>query len=230
MNAVARTSRRGFLGSAIGSAMLAGGGLQVQRGPALAQPASRAVNAWVTLSAGGEVVIRFASTEMGQGVNTSLPMILAEEMDADWSRVHVEQLDAGPVATFGNPATGGILFTAGSSSVEGYFAILRRAGADARRILVHSAARAWRVRPEEVTTEAGLLLHPPSGRRMDYGAVTALPEIVTDVPAVTDADLKPAPPGASSARIRAGATSPRRRVARRRTPSMSACPACSTPH
>jgi isoquinoline 1-oxidoreductase beta subunit len=191
MSGTTHPSRRGFLGSAIGFAVLAGGGLQVLRDAALAQPTSRAVNAWVTLSSDGEVVIRFASAEMGQGVNTSLPMILAEEMDADWSKVRVEQLDQGPVATFGNPNTGGILFTAGSSSVEGYFAIMRRAGGHARRILIHSAAQAWRVRPGEVTTEPGVILHRASGRRMVFGAVAALPQIVTDVPPVTDADLKP---------------------------------------
>jgi isoquinoline 1-oxidoreductase beta subunit len=190
MDAVIHPSRRGFLGGTIGFAVLAGGKLQLLRGEALAQPASRAVNAWVSLSPGGEVTIRFASTEMGQGVNTSLPMILADEMDADWSRVRVEQLDQGPVATFGNPGTGGLLFTAGSSSVEGYFPIMRRAGAGARRILLHSAARAWRLRPEELVTEPGVILHRASGRRMEYGAVAALPQIVTDVPPITDADLK----------------------------------------
>jgi isoquinoline 1-oxidoreductase beta subunit len=186
--------RRGLIGAAgiLGFAFLANGRLQVNRGEALAQPGNAlAANAWVSIHPGGEVTIRFGSTEMGQGVSTSLPMILAEELDADWSKVQVEQVDQGPGNVFGNPRTGNILYTAGSSSVEGYFDIMRRAGAEARRVLVHSAALAWRVRPEEVTTEPGVVLHRPSGRRLDYGAVAALPRIVTDLPAITEADFKP---------------------------------------
>lgn len=194
MNAIAGLSRRGLLGSAgaLGFAVLAGGALKVSREEAAAQEGRPvAVNAWVSITPADEVIIRFASTEMGQGVMTALPMILAEELDADWSRVRAEQIDQGPGEVYGNPNTGGILFTAGSSSVEGYFDIMRRAGAAARRILIHSAADAWRVPVAEVTSEPGRILHPRSRRRLRYGEVAALPRIVTDVPAVSDADLKP---------------------------------------
>jgi isoquinoline 1-oxidoreductase beta subunit len=187
-------SRRDFLRSAgaLSFAVLAGGAVQAVRGhPDSSQAGGIAANAWVSIGRDDEVTIRFAATEMGQGVMTSLPMILAEELDADWAKVRVEQVDQGPQAIFGNPHTGGLLFTAGSSSVAGYFDIMRRAGAGARRILVYSAAGAWKVPPSEVRTEPGVVIHAPSGRKMRFGEVAALPAIVSDVPAITDADLKP---------------------------------------
>lgn len=194
MTAVAKLSRRGFLGSAgaLSFTVLASGAVKVLQDEAQAQDAgSVSVNAWVRIARNDEVTIRFASGEMGQGVMTSLPMILAEELDADWSKVRVEQIDQGSERVYGNPTTGGILFTAGSSSIEGYFNIMRRAGAGARRILVHSAAAAWSVPVGEVSTEPGAVLHRSSGRRLGFGEVVALPRIVTEVPEITDADLKP---------------------------------------
>lgn len=187
-------SRRGFLGSlgALSFAVMAGGAVKVLSGEALAQNAGAlSANAWVSIGRDDQVTIRFGSTEMGQGVMTSLPMILAEELDADWSKVIVEQVHQGDASVYGNPLTGGLLFSAGSSSVAGYFDIMRRAGAGARRILIHSAAAEWQVPATEVTTEPGVVLHAASGRRLTFGEVTALPRIVTDVPEITTADLKP---------------------------------------
>lgn len=187
-------SRRDLLRSAglLGFAMLAGGGIAVLPQPAAAQVADPVpLNAWVLVLRTGKIVIRFGSTEMGQGIGTALPMIVAEEMDADWPQVEVRQIDQGPPNVYGNPKTGGILFTAGSSSVEGYFDPLRRAGAGARRVLIHSAAAAWSVPVAEVATEPGWVVHRTSGRRMSFGEVAGLPRLVTDVLPIQDADLKP---------------------------------------
>ncbi|MEN2989183.1 molybdopterin cofactor-binding domain-containing protein [Tistrella sp. BH-R2-4] len=196
MTITASMTRRGFLRGtgALTFAVLADGAIRVFRQGAQAQgptvtPAP--VNAWVSIAPDDAVTIRFAATEMGQGVMTSLPMILAEELDADWSRVRVAQVDQDNSAIYGNPKTGGILFTAGSSSVEGYFDVMRRAGAGARRILIHSAAAAWDLPPAELATEAGAVVHRPGNRRLSFGQIAALPRLVTDVPAITDADLKP---------------------------------------
>lgn len=194
MTLAAQVSRRGFLRAtgALSFAVLAEGAVRVLVGKAMAQEAAAPpANAWVTISPDNTVTIRFGSTEMGQGVMTSLPMILAEELDADWTRVRVQQLDQGPASVYGNPDTGGMLFTAGSSSVAGYFNIMRRAGAGARRILVYSAAAAWNAPAAEVTTEPGVVVHPPSGRRMTFGEVAALPRIISQVPEIADSDLKP---------------------------------------
>jgi isoquinoline 1-oxidoreductase beta subunit len=189
-----KLSRRAFLATsgALSFAVLGGGLASVFRNPAEAQELSRSeINAWVSISSNGRVAIRYASGEMGQGISTSLPMILAEELDADWSMVDAQQVDQGAPATFGNPLISNILYTAGSLSIAGYFSTMRRAGATARRVLIHSAASAWRVPVGEVTSEPGFIVHGRSRRRMSFGEVVALPQLVTDVPAITDTDLKP---------------------------------------
>jgi isoquinoline 1-oxidoreductase beta subunit len=189
-----KLSRRTFLATsgALSFVVLGGGLVSVLRDPTEAQDLSRSeINAWVSIAGNGRVAIRYASGEMGQGVSTSLPMILAEELDADWSMVDAQQVDQGAPATFGNPLINNILYTAGSLSMAGYFNTMRRAGAAARRVLIHSAAAAWQVPIGEVTSEPGVIIHRPSQRRMSFGEVVALPRLVTDVPAITDADLKP---------------------------------------
>ncbi|MEQ9607460.1 MAG: xanthine dehydrogenase family protein molybdopterin-binding subunit, partial [Kiloniellaceae bacterium] len=142
-------SRRGCLdgSGALAFALLAGGAISVSRSAAAQDASLKDVNGWVVIKADGTVVIRFGAAEMGQGVNTALPMIVAEELDADWQAVQVEQVSMDPEGIFGNPGFGGVLFSAGSSSLEGYFDHLRRAGAAARRVLIHSAAAHWGVAP-----------------------------------------------------------------------------------
>ncbi|HEX2112835.1 MAG TPA: molybdopterin cofactor-binding domain-containing protein [Alphaproteobacteria bacterium] len=190
----ASLSRRRFLaaGSSLTFAVLAGGAVNVRR--TLAQTTAAAVqtpvNAWVSIARDGFVTIRYGAAEMGQGVMTAIPMILAEELDADWSKVRVEPVTHDP-ATYGNPKTGGVLYTAGSTSVEGYFEIMRRAGAAARRVLIYSAAHHWSVPVAEVTTEPGKVIHARSGRQLAFGDVAALPRIVSEVPPIADGDLKP---------------------------------------
>ena len=188
-----KPSRRKFLAGsgALAFALLAGGSVSVVRVAAAQEASLKDVNGWVVIKADGSILIRFGAAEMGQGVNTALPMIVAEELDADWETVQVEQVSMDPQGVFGNPGFGGILFSAGSSSLEGYFDHLRRAGATARRVLIHSAAAHWGVAPGAVTTQAGVLVNGVTGDRMRYGDVTALPRLVTDVPQVDDADLKP---------------------------------------
>lgn len=192
MTPIFNPTRRGFLigSGSLGFALLAGGSVSVFGRNAIAAP-HHDVNAWITITPDDTVTLRFASTEMGQGVMTSLPMILAEEFDAAWSKVTVEQINQGPLETFGNPKTGGILYTAGSSSVEGYFAKLRMAGAHARRIMLHSVAQAWNCPVSELVTDAGTVIHRPSKQTISYGQIAALNDIVTDVPDITEADLKP---------------------------------------
>ncbi|PKR55003.1 xanthine dehydrogenase family protein molybdopterin-binding subunit [Thalassospira marina] len=193
MNDILKPSRRGFLigSGSLAIALLASGGAGILRNNAQAASATQNVNAWVTIHADDSVTIRFASTEMGQGVMTSLPMIVAEELDADWSRVKVEQINQGPLETYGNPQTGGILFTAGSSSIEGYYDRLRLAGATARRILMQAAASHWNVALAEVTTGPGMVIHAPTSQRLRYGEIASLPTLPENVPAATEADLKP---------------------------------------
>lgn len=128
------------------------------------QPA--ALSAWIAIAADGEVTLTVSKSEMGQGVRTSLAMLVAEELDADWSKVRIAQAPA-------NQAAYGNQFTVGSTSVRGLYTPLRQAGAAARAMLVAAAAQAWGVDAAACTTEPGLVLHAASGRRMSYGELAA---------------------------------------------------------
>jgi isoquinoline 1-oxidoreductase beta subunit len=120
-------------------------------------------NAFLGIASDGTVTLWVIRLEMGQGVRTVLPMVLCEELDADWDRVRVEQ------ATPGGRFEGIRLHTSGSSSSSETYATLRRAGAAAREMLVAAAAAAWGVAPEACRTERSAVVHRPSGRRLTYG-------------------------------------------------------------
>ena len=121
-------------------------------------------NAWIAIAPDGIVTITVARSEMGQGVRTSLPMIVAEELDADWSMVRIVQAPADP-QRFGSQATGG------SSSVRNSYAMLRNAGAAARAMLVAAAAQEWGVPAGSCSTKEGMVIHPATGKQVSYGAV-----------------------------------------------------------
>jgi isoquinoline 1-oxidoreductase beta subunit len=108
---------------------------------------------------------------MGQGVRTSLAMILAEELEVDWTSISVEQASPGPAFEDMN--------TGGSDSVESSWMPLRRAGAAAREILTDAAARTWKVARATCRAEKGAILHVPTGRRLGYGRLVALASTLT---------------------------------------------------
>ena len=187
-----KLSRRGFLGGAAALSFTVGASGLVSVAQAAAPTGSNDLepNIWVRIAADDSITIVFPSTEMGQGSSTALPVILAEELDADWDQVLVEQLDRDDRA-FGNPLFGGVLYTAGSTGVAGYFDPLRKAGAQARRVLLQIAAEHWSVPIDSLTTEPSVVVHGASGRRLSYGEIAALPTSSLTVPEVSDADLKP---------------------------------------
>ncbi|QDL93151.1 xanthine dehydrogenase family protein molybdopterin-binding subunit [Paroceanicella profunda] len=191
---LSRPTRRGFLGGAgaLSFALMSGGGVAVIGRSVEAQSLNGGqINAWVTITPDDRMTIMYGGAEMGQGANTALPMIVAEELDADWSTVSTEQVGNDLDGVYGNPSIGGILYTAGSYTVEGYFNGLRQAGAQARQILRQIAAAHWNVPVAEVTTRQGTLLHNATGRTMRYGEVAALVQPDMPVEAVADEDLKP---------------------------------------
>ena len=185
-------SRRTFLSSAAALTLVIGssGLVRVSRAATPAQDDLLDANIWVRVASDDSITIVFPSTEMGQGSSTALPLILAEEMDADWDRVVVEQLDRDDGA-FGNPLFGGILYTAGSTAVSGYFDTLRKAGAQARRVLMHAAAQHWSAAPESVATEPSVVVHRDTGRALTYGEIADLPAVPLTIPEVSERDLKP---------------------------------------
>lgn len=118
-------------------------------------------NAWLRIDQQGYVTIIVAKSEMGQGVWTAMPMLVAEELEVDWRRVHVEQASSDPI--YGHQITGG------SSSVRSSWDPLRTAGATARVMLIAAAARIWQVSPDSCHARDGIVRHDASGRRLGYG-------------------------------------------------------------
>ncbi len=151
--------------------------------------AGAALSPWVSIANDGTISIMSAATEMGQGSLTSLPLILAEELDADWSSVKI--VTAPPIeAIYGNPGFQGMMYTAGSNAVTSYYTPLRIFGAQVRRVLLDNAARKWGVPVEELTTEPSVVVHAKSGRRMTYGEVAAIAEIPQKAPEIKPDQLK----------------------------------------
>ena len=107
-----------------------------------------------------------SQVEMGQGVYTSLPMIVADELEVEWANVSYEA--APPDKAFINPAMG-MQGTGGSSSVKGFFMPLRKSAAAVREMLIAAAAQGWNVTPESCRAEAGKVIHAESKRSTAYG-------------------------------------------------------------
>lgn len=168
-------SRRAFLKSsaAAGGALVLGFSLPL-KAPRLAQAAPAgsaplAPNAFLRVAPDNTITVIVKHLEMGQGVYTGLPTLVAEELDADWRAIRVEAAPA-EVPTYGNLAWGGAAQgTGGSTSLAGSWEQLRRAGAQARAMLVAAAAETWNVDAATLLTRNGHVLHPASGRRATYG-------------------------------------------------------------
>ncbi|MEA2913237.1 MAG: isoquinoline 1-oxidoreductase subunit beta [Bradyrhizobium sp.] len=130
-----------------------------------------APNAFIRIDAGGHTTLVMPQVEMGQGIYTGVAMILAEELDADFSSVVLEHAPANE-KLYANPAFG-IQATGGSTSVRAFWKPLREAGASARAMLVQAAAQQWQVDPASCTTSKGEVTHRESGRKLSYGALAA---------------------------------------------------------
>lgn len=179
-------SRRGFLAASGGLAFALT--LNVPAGDAGAQGVpGGAIGAWVRIAPDGTIAIKAPAAEMGQGVQTIVPLILAEEMDADWARVRVE---TAPVAeVFNNPAFRS-QFTVASLTVKGYWMPARTAGAQVRRVLMQAAAERWGVALDSVRTEPSVVIGP-AGQRLSYGEIAAFARVPATLPAIQPAELKP---------------------------------------
>lgn len=182
-------SRRGFLIGSGGAAIAVAFGTANVMSSASAAGAAK-IGTWVTIGDDGIVTIVAPASEMGQGTRTALPLILAEDLDADWSKVRVVQAGASN-ALYGNPKFNNQQQTVGSFSVTGYYQTMRLAGAQARQVLLANAATTWKVPVAELTTEPGMVVHAKSGRKIGYGDLAKTATVPDPLPAVTKADLKP---------------------------------------
>lgn len=179
-------SRRKFLkdSAALAGGLVIGFYLPQRGGRALAAGAPPAVyppNAFIRIAADDSITVILNKSEMGQGVYTSLPMLIAEELEADWSNIRVE---TAPVAAVYNHTGFGMQLTGGSTSVSSSWEQLRKVGASARVLLVRAAAQQWGVPESECRAEQGQVIHV-GGKQLRFGQLAEaagrlpLPEQVT---------------------------------------------------
>jgi isoquinoline 1-oxidoreductase subunit beta len=168
-------SRRKFIqaGAAAGGGLmlslslpLAGGGAEA------AGAATFAPNAFIRIHSDGQIVLVMPYVEMGQGTYTSIPMLIAEELGVDLDQVRPEHAPPNP-KLYGNPVLGGIQATGGSTSIRAAWKPLREAGAVARTMLISAAAKRWNVEADSCRAHGGEVLHPATGRRLNYGELAA---------------------------------------------------------
>src|SRR6516162_11331751 len=170
MTQIENVSRRGFLKGMFGAGALVlsvqvlperlyGTGLEA--GEDSMAKAALQPNVYVAIATDGTVYIVCHRSEMGSGNRTGLPRIVADELDADWAKVKVEQATGD--AKYGDQDTDG------SHSVVSFFDTLREAGASARLMLVRAAAETWGVPEKECTTEASFVHHKANGKKLGYG-------------------------------------------------------------
>jgi isoquinoline 1-oxidoreductase subunit beta len=162
---------------------LSGGGMLVAlyfKAPALAQgqtpPPPLSPTAFIRIDPNGAIHIMAKNPEVGQGVKTMLPMIIAEELDADWSKVEIEQADVNQ-AKYGGQSAGG------STATPNNWTPMRQVGAAGRQMLIAAAAATWNVPESECTTSPSQVRHTASGRTLAYGA------LATKAAALTPPDL-----------------------------------------
>jgi isoquinoline 1-oxidoreductase beta subunit len=179
-------NRRLFLtaSTAVGGGFVLGFSLPANE--AEAASAAPEVNAWIVIQPDDTIIVRVAHSEMGQGAFTSLPMMVAEELNADWSKVKPEFIN--PTEHVQRGKIWGGTATVGSRAVRTSHEYLRKAGASAREMLIAAAAQQWKVPASEVKAEKSVLTHTSSGRTLTYGKVGAAASRMTPP---KDVALKP---------------------------------------
>jgi len=178
-------SRRSFL---IGVSAIGGGlalSLAVPFAPVRTAEEAPEVTAWLLIGSDNSVVIRVARAEMGQGAHTGLAMLVAEELECDWSKVSTEFVS--PQENTRRERVWGDMSTGASRSIAASQLYLRQAGAAAREMLIAAAAARWRVPASECVAVMSVITHRPSGRKITFGAIA---EAASQVPPPVDVKLK----------------------------------------
>ena len=180
-------SRRAFLISSGAAAVGIAFGSFSKRIFAQLEPFSP--NGWVRVGTDNIVTVYAPACEMGQGVMTAMPLLIAEEMDLDWGRVRVEQAPYNP-KLFGNPLFGGNMLAGASRTTRGYYEVMRLAGMQARQIMMQSAALKWQVPASELGTEPNAVVHKASRRKLTYGEIAEFATVPASPPQFTREQLK----------------------------------------
>jgi isoquinoline 1-oxidoreductase beta subunit len=183
-------SRRRFLraGAAAGGGLMLSLSLPFANGEAEAAGADGfAPNAFIRIEGDGQVVLTMPYVEMGQGTYTSIPMLIAEELEVDLKQVRLEHAPPNE-KLYGNPLIGGVQATGNSNAIRAAWQPLRQAGAIARTMLVSAAAKRWNVDPTSCRAQSGEVLHAQTGQRAGYGDLAA---DATRMPVPENVALKP---------------------------------------
>ncbi len=191
-----KVTRRGFLAGtggltfAIALGANGAGLITLARAKSIAQE----ITAWVRIAPDDVITILTPVAEMGQGSMTSVPLVLAEELDADWDKVVLEWAPANPkVYGYTRKRRGRVsqsMGIFGSRAVMMYYDQMRIAGAQARKVLLDAAAKKWQVPVSELTTEPSKVVHAKSGRRMSYGEIASFAMMPATLPKVEKGELK----------------------------------------
>jgi isoquinoline 1-oxidoreductase beta subunit len=188
-----KLSRRTFLGGTVAlciSASLISPSSLAAFGHIEATKAETNFKPWISIDENGEIIIYAAATEMGQGSMTALPIIIAEELDADWSKVKVEPSPSDD-AIYGTPIFNYAMLTIASISVTSYYESHRMIGAQARKALLSVVAAHWGVALKELSTDAGFVVHAEQNRQISYGDIIRITDLsIIDTQPVTSSDLK----------------------------------------
>jgi isoquinoline 1-oxidoreductase beta subunit len=129
-----------------------------------------ALNAWLKIARDNTITIISSQAEMGQGIQTTLPAVLADELGADWGHIRLENAPADPA--YRNPRINW-QFTGNSENATALFELMREMGASGREMLINAAAARWKVNPSECHTDRSVVIHRPSGRRATFGTLAA---------------------------------------------------------
>ncbi len=183
MNGSAPISRRDFLtiSAAAGASLVLGLVLpdRIVKVQAADQPDEFVPNAYLRIDSAGSVTLMVHRSEMGQGIQTAIPMILADELEVDWSMIRVEQAPADPI--YGDQVTGG------SVSLQNSYFLLRLAGASARCMLITAAAHVWDVDRGTCRAEHGAVIHDPTEQQLRYGQLI---DVAASLPLPERCDLE----------------------------------------
>lgn len=195
MNDILLINRRDFLKA---SAVFGGGlilGVSLPFGRNVSHAADKGAifmpNVFLRIGGDDSVTIIVNKSEMGQGVYTSLPMLVAEELEVEWSKIRIEPAPVHP--DYNHAEWGNMQGTGGSSSVRSEWNRLRKAGAAARIMLIQAASDTWNVGPESCRAEKSFVVHQPTKRRLSYGALAekaSMMKVPQQIPLKNDKNLK----------------------------------------
>lgn len=187
---ISRRSVLAGLGGFTFCAAITANGVQLVSQAQAAVMANAQVTPWVRIAPDGTVTIFSAGAEMGQGSMTGLPVIVAEEMDADWSKVTIEMAPADKSVygyVFNNERGMEIV---GSRATQLYFNDMRTTGAQVRKVLIANAAQKWGVDAATLKTEPGFVVNPANGSKLSYGEIASFGQIPDTLPAIDPKEFK----------------------------------------